>query len=472
MTRASRMAATMLTLLAGLVLLLAAPAHAAGETVLGTLRVPGQGTVANVKIVVADSSGKEVGTATSNAGGQWSVPVPGAGSYKATIDTTSLPAGVQLSDPSRATVTVQVVDGAQAPANFFLAAGSGAPAPGAAPPSAPASSASAGASDTVTIPAGDTTGSNSTSTGGSSAPATRPAGNTRPASAIWQMLADGLQTGLILALASIGVSLIYGTTGLNNFAHGELVTFGALAAYVFNVAFHIPFVLAAVLAVVASGAFGYLNEVGLWGPLRRRGSGTLAMMIVSIGVGIVLRYVYQFFFGGQTENYPKYSTMAGVKIGPISLTPPDLWGMGLSVLALVAVGLGLMYTRFGRATRAVSDNPALAAASGINVEHITRLVWTVGAALAGLAGIFLGLSNGVKWSMGQDILLLIFAAVVLGGLGTAFGALVGSIVVGVFIELSALVIPSDIKYVSALGVMIIVLLVRPQGILGRKERIG
>lgn len=146
--------------------------------------------------------------------------------------------------------------------------------------------------------------------------------------------------------------------------------------------------------------------------------------------------------------------------------------MGIELAVLVVVGFALMRTRTGKAARAVADNPALAASSGINVDRVIRIIWTVGAAIAALAGIMLGLSQNLKYTMGQDILLLIFAGVTLGGLGTAFGALVGSLVVGLFIQVSTLWVPPELKSVGALAVLIIVLLVRPQGILGRRERIG
>jgi branched-chain amino acid transport system permease protein len=147
--------------------------------------------------------------------------------------------------------------------------------------------------------------------------------------------------------------------------------------------------------------------------------------------------------------------------------------MGLSVVVLIMVGLFLLKTRTGRATRAVSDNPALASASGIDVDRIIRLVWIIATALAGLSGVMLGLVlNGINWQTGMQLLLLMFAAVTLGGLGTAFGALVGSLIIGMTVELANLVLPGDFKYATALVLLIIVLLVRPQGIFGRKERIG
>jgi branched-chain amino acid transport system permease protein len=147
--------------------------------------------------------------------------------------------------------------------------------------------------------------------------------------------------------------------------------------------------------------------------------------------------------------------------------------MLISVVVLIGVGLALTRTRMGRATRAVADNRALAAASGIDVDRIIRLVWTISMGLAGLSGILYALVyGGIQWSTGVQLLLLIFSAVTLGGIGTAFGALVGSLIIGVVVQMSSLVLSADLKYATALVIMIIILVVRPQGILGRAERVG
>ncbi|MGO4691406.1 branched-chain amino acid ABC transporter permease [Glaciibacter sp. 2TAF33] len=283
---------------------------------------------------------------------------------------------------------------------------------------------------------------------------------------------NGLNFGLLLALAAIGLSLIYGTTGLSNFAHAEMITFGALMTLTFAVTFGLPVWLAIIIAIVLSGALGWSLDAVIWKPLRRKRVGVIPLMIVSIGLSLSLRYLFQFFYGGQTEQLPG-SGLADLHLGPVRLSPIDLASMGISVVVLLAVAYFLLRTRIGKATRAVSDNPSLASASGIDVDRVIRIVWVLGAALAGLSGVLWAYFRpGVSWDMGFQILLLVFAAVVLGGLGTAFGALLGSIIVGLFVELSTLVLPSDLKYVGALIVLIVVLLFRPQGILGRKERIG
>lgn len=284
---------------------------------------------------------------------------------------------------------------------------------------------------------------------------------------------SGLNFGLMLALASIGLSLIYGTIGLSNFAHAEFVTFGAVIAFTFGVQLAFPLWIAFPLAVVLTGLLGWGLDIAIWKPLRKRGLSIVQLMIVSIGLSLALRYVFQYFYGGGTLQLPASDSAKIPLLGPIALSPTDMVSMGISIVVLIGVGYWLLRTRTGKATRAISDNPALAAASGIDVDRVIRLIWIMGAALAGLSGILWAYFRpGIKWDMGWQILLLVFAAVVLGGLGTAFGSLIGSIIVGLLVEVSTLWVPSDMKYVAPLTVLAIVLLFRPQGIMGRKERIG
>jgi len=146
--------------------------------------------------------------------------------------------------------------------------------------------------------------------------------------------------------------------------------------------------------------------------------------------------------------------------------------IALCTIVLVATCIALQVTRTGKAMRAVADNPALAASSGINVEKVISIVWIGGAALAGLSGVLLGLTQGFDYQIGFKILLLVFAAVTLGGLGTIWGAILGSFIIGILIEESTLFINAELKFVGALVVLIVVLLIRPQGLLGRAERVG
>jgi branched-chain amino acid transport system permease protein len=284
---------------------------------------------------------------------------------------------------------------------------------------------------------------------------------------------QGIRFGLIIAMCAIGLSLIFGTTGMVNFAHGEMVTFGALVAFFFNVTVGWHLYVAAPLAILVAVLAGAGIDRGLWRPLRERGTSLIAMLVVSIGLSILLRYIFNFQFGGLTRTYAQFTLQrSGLEIGPVSIVPRDLIGMIISIVALLGVALFLLRTRIGKATRAVSDNRDLAESSGIDVNRVITFVWAAGAGLAALGGILQGLSEQVSWQMGFQLLLLMFAGVTLGGLGTAFGALVGSMVVGMVMELSTLWIPSEFKTVTALAILIVILLVRPQGILGQAERIG
>jgi branched-subunit amino acid ABC-type transport system permease component len=295
-----------------------------------------------------------------------------------------------------------------------------------------------------------------------------------------QLLVGGIVFSVLLAMAALGLSMIFGTTGLTNFAHGELVTFGALVAFFVDQlageirvgGTNVTIPVAVVVAFVASAAFGYLQDKALWKPLRSRGTGLIAMMIVSIGLSIFLRSLFQYLAGGQTHNYSQYAAVQPWSVGPVLITPRDVIVAILGVAVLVTVSLLLTFTRMGKATRAVADNPPLASSSGINVERVIAVVWTGGAALAGLSGVLLGITQGFDYQLGFKILLLIFAAVVLGGLGTIWGAMVGAFIIGIFIEVSTLFVPAELKFVGALVVLIVVLLIRPQGLLGRAERVG
>ncbi|MFI2752249.1 branched-chain amino acid ABC transporter permease [Cellulomonas sp. P22] len=399
-------------------------------------------------LLTIEGGGQSV-EATTDADGRWAAAVTAAGEYTVTLDEASLPAGESLRDPAGNPRTVTVRLGASAGALFPLGA--------------PTGGSTGGASAAPTTGTG-TDPSAPADTGG------KPGGIT--AQRVLQQGVNGLVFGLLLALASVGLSLIYGTTGLSNFAHGEQVTLGALLAYVGCQTFGLPLLVSGIAAVLLGAASGWLQDAGIWHQLRKRRIGTTQQMIVTIGLSMALQYTFQFFLGGRPLRIVTANPKP-VRIGPMLFTQQSLTSAAIAIVAIGAVAYFLVATRTGRATRAVSDNPALAAASGITVERIVRIVWTLGAGLAALGGVLLGLYfNATNWNMGGAILLLMFAAVTLGGLGTAFGALVGSVVIGLVVELSTLILPSDMRYAGALVILILVLLVRPQGILGQAERIG
>ena len=400
-----------------------------GEAVRGTMFYDDENDerqlVADVDVLIEDSSGNEVATVTTDEQGVFEAPLPGPGSYTATLDIDSLPEGISMRDEDRATLTFDMSTGQTRNLLYPLQSGEG----------------GGGGGDSFFDRAA-------------------------------RLAVEGIRFGLIIAMCAIGLSLIFGTTGLTNFAHGEMVTFGAIVAWVFNVTWGWPFIASAIVSVLISILMGFGIDRFFWRPLRERGTGLIAMLVISIGLGLLVRYIFQFQFGGFGEAYRQYTLQEGIEIGPVRIVPRDLIGMGISILVLVAVATFLQRTRTGKAMRAVADNRDLAESSGIDVNRVIGFVWAAGAGLAAIGGILQGLSEQVSFQMGFQLLLLMFAGVTLGGLGTAYGALVGSLVVGIAMEVSTLWIPSEFKTVVALSILVLVLLVRPQGILGQAERVG
>ena len=403
-------------------------------------RVPIEGG----RVIIADADGNVVAEGISDADGAVEVALPGPGLYLVTLDTESLPQGVILRDPERLTTETNINPGQTGRTIYALISGN------------------------VVIEDDESSFS---------------------LRQVVQLSVEGLKLGLFLGMGAIGLSLIFGTTGLVNFAHSEMIVWGMLVAYFFNFygfagifgfmeGWPAPFgagvnlAFAALFAIAAGAGMGYAADRFIFGPLRERGVSLISQMVVTIGVSLVLRYVFLFIFGGSPRFFADYTAQSGIQIGIIDITPKDLITSIMSVIILIGVGLLLINTKLGKAMRAVADNRDLAESSGIDVQSVIRSVWVLGGALAGLGGVFIGLSEQVSWNIGFRILLLIFAAVILGGLGTAFGAMVGALVVGVGIQVSTIFVPTELKNVGALAVLIVVLIFRPQGILGRSERVG
>ena len=385
-----------------------------------TSRVP----VAGVAVTVTKSDGAEIGEGITDATGLVTIAVPNRDDYLISIDTKSLPDDLVLIDAEKATVSI--------PKDLFTTN-----------------------TKRVTFFTGEGASSGATET-----------------ERILQRLSDGIRLGIIIAMCSVGLSLVFGTTGLTNFAHGEMVTFGGLMAFYFNVILEIPILISGPVVIVLGGLFGLLFNWGIFARLTKRGIGLISQLVVTVGLSIMLRNIYLFQFGGRTKQLSSYSKQVNIEIGPIGITPRDLTTAILGVIILVSVALFLQRSRLGKAIRAVSDNVQLASATGIDTRKVIKIVWFAGGALAATGGIFRGLDEQVSFSMGSDLLFLMFAGITLGGLGSAFGALIGGFLIGIFVEMSSLFVPSELKVAPALFILIVVLIVRPQGILGKSQRVG
>jgi neutral amino acid transport system permease protein len=373
--------------------------------------------VVGAKIVITGPGFTTCGVTDDS--GYFIIDAPKAGKYTASIDTTTLPSGVSISDSDNKQA-VDLVSTNDQSVLFPLGAGA---------------STAPSWSDQLVVYA-----------------------------------FQGLNFGLMLALCALGVSLVFGTTGFSNFAHGETVSLAALLAWFMSSVMHLPILIAALITIILVGGYGWAQNKLIWRPLRKRRLGLNQTMIVSIGFAMAVRYLLLIVFNGDTKDLS--GSTQSVQLGPIHTTSVAITSMVICAIALGGMAWFLTRTRIGKATRAVSDNASLASATGIDIEQIITIVWIIAAGTTGIAGVLFGLQYQANWQTGANILLLMFAATTLGGLGTALGTTVGALVIGMVVQVSAMFIPTDLTYATALVILILTLLVRPQGILGKKQRLG
>jgi neutral amino acid transport system permease protein len=284
-----------------------------------------------------------------------------------------------------------------------------------------------------------------------------------------QRTINGVVSGSYFALGAVGLTLVYGTLKLVNFAHGDMLTFGAYVAFLFNVTIGAPIVVAALCAIALTAALGVASDQIMWRPMRAKKAGLLQLLLMAIGLAFVIRNGIQLVAGTAPRRLDVDVTTSvgflGLRIGRTELIVVIV---GLAVL--VAVVLMLRYTMLGKQMRALSDNFELAEVTGIDTDRIVLATWIFAAGLAGLAGVLVVAAIGAMTiNIGFFLLLSLFAAVILGGIGNAYGALVGGMVIGLAQEWSTLVLEARWKVAVGFAILIAVLIVRPAGIFG-KER--
>ena len=303
-----------------------------------------------------------------------------------------------------------------------------------------------------------------------------------------EQFGNGLLLGIIISVASVALSLLYGVTRIVNFAHGEIIALGAIMTLFFSnpidskilfldrfAPLGLNFSISIVIAILICGIFGALLEIFLFRPLRKSEVGNIAVLVVTIGLSIFFRHLYLLFATGRVQNFPLELERRQTYLF-FDMTPRNFQVLIAGLIVMIFIGLFLSYTKIGKAMRAVRDSNELANVSGINSDNIILFTWIASSMLAGLAGIFQAIINDVRYNMGFLILLLIFAGTVLGGIGTSFGAMVGGLLIGIFVQVSV-ALPfmeghTEAKNAVALAIMILILLFRPQGIFGQKERIS
>jgi neutral amino acid transport system permease protein len=281
---------------------------------------------------------------------------------------------------------------------------------------------------------------------------------------------NGLSLGAIYALGAVGLTLVYGILKLVNFAHGDFLTFGAYMAYLVSVTWGLPLVVAIFWAMAATAVLGIFLEKVMWGPMRAKGGGMLQLLLMSIGLALVIRYGIQYIWSTELRHLDVNRT-ATVEFLGLTIGRTNLIVIVVGFAVLIATGMMLRYTLLGKRMRALSDNIDLAETSGIDTSRVILWTWVFAAGFAGLAGVMAGAITQVQPELGFELLLPIFAAVVMGGIGNAYGALAGGVVLGLVIEWSTLFIDARWKTATGFLVLILVLIVRPQGIFGKAKAI-
>jgi branched-chain amino acid transport system permease protein len=288
--------------------------------------------------------------------------------------------------------------------------------------------------------------------------------------AVAQTGLNGLSLGSVYALGAVGLTLVYGILKLVNFAHGDFLTFGAYMAYLLNVTWGAPFVYAIFFAIVMTALLGVAFERVMWGPMRAKKAGLLQLVLMSIGLAFVIRYGLQYAWGTEIRSLD-VNNVATVEFLGLRIGRTELIVVAIGFTVLTAIGLLLKYSLLGKQMRALADNLDLAETAGIDTSRVILYTWLFAGGLAGLAGVLAGAVTDVRPELGFGLLLAIFAAVILGGIGDAFGALAGGIVLGLVIEWSTLYIDFRWKTAVGFGVLILILIIRPQGIFGKARTI-
>lgn len=281
-----------------------------------------------------------------------------------------------------------------------------------------------------------------------------------------QLLVYGLIYGGIISLGAIGLTLIFRILRFAHFAHGDMMTLGAYLALFFKATVGWPMWAAAAGSLVLTSLAAVFIDRVLYKPLRRTTPAIL--LIASVGMALFLRHLVQFIWGAQVRVYNP-GIERPLLLWGVRIRPTQLWIIVMAVVLVVVVWLFLQKTKFGKAMRAMADNMDLAAVSGIDTERMIVWTWVLGAVLAAAAGIMLGLDTQLRPVMGWITLLPLFAAAILGGVGNPYGAIVGGMIIGMSQEMSTMIINTAYKPAVAFVLMVLLLLLRPQGLFGAKE---
>ena len=284
----------------------------------------------------------------------------------------------------------------------------------------------------------------------------------------WLSVGFGVVTASVLTIAAVGLSLQFGITNYVNFAYGDFMALGGFFAYVLNnQVLHLNIWVALVLGSIAMGMLAVLINGLVLGPFARRFTSSHYVLIVTFGLSLILLNLEYSIWGAQVRFF-KMPISRALSIGPLLLTKNQLIVMAIAAALMLAVHTMLKVTRLGKSMRAMSDNTTLAMTSGIDTKRITTITWFLSGTLAGIAGTVLGISEGnLTPASGELFLFVIFAAVIVGGVGSIYGAMAGAILIGLATEISAAFINPSYKLDIAFAILILTLLIRPSGLFAR-----
>jgi len=281
-----------------------------------------------------------------------------------------------------------------------------------------------------------------------------------------QSILNGILAGCIYALFAMGLTLIYGVLNFVNFAHGELIMWGAYFLYLLmEKPIRLPLSLALIPALFLTVILGLGTDRFVFKPLRQ--ANRLTLLIASLGLSFLLRNGAQFFWGAEIRTYG-FEIKRGMRFWGVSITSNQVAIIIASVICIALLYLLFYKSRLGKSMRAVSDNLELARVVGINSKRTIQFTWVIASILAGVGGILLALDTNLQPGMGLINLVKAFAATLLGGVGNLWGALLGGILIGLAENLSVLVISPGYKDAIAFGIMVLMLLIRPSALLGKE----